>query len=166
MGSLEARRVAEGDRDARADRRAFRPQAAAACGRYRIRGRTDAELVGRGEGYRPHIPVNDKSKRDDGTFSRSDFRYDPADDVYHCPGGKRLGTSGTVHEGKTLLYREKNLTAMYVPSNPKEPSHKILRDIHERARDVARSFAGSGALSSRNESARRSRCALHTSNVS
>ena len=28
-----------------------------------------------------------------------------ADDVYHCPGGKRLGTSGTVHEGKTLLYR-------------------------------------------------------------
>src|SRR3984957_18349656 len=79
MGSLEARRVAEGDRDARADRRAFRPQAAAACGRYRIRGRTDAELVGRGEGYRPHIPVNDKSKRDDGTFSRSDFRYDPAD---------------------------------------------------------------------------------------
>src|SRR5450432_3455841 len=25
----------------------------------------------------PHIPVFDKSKRDDGTFSRSDFRYDP-----------------------------------------------------------------------------------------
>jgi hypothetical protein len=49
--------------------------------------------------------VNDKSKRDDGTFSRSDFRYDPMNDVYHCPGGKRLGTSGTVHEGKTLLYR-------------------------------------------------------------
>ena len=26
----------------------------------------------------PHIPVFDKSKRDEGTFSRSDFRYDPA----------------------------------------------------------------------------------------
>ena len=25
----------------------------------------------------PHIPVFDKSKRDDGTFSRSNFRYDP-----------------------------------------------------------------------------------------
>ena len=31
----------------------------------------------------PHIPVFDKSKRDDGTFSRSDFRYNPTSDVYH-----------------------------------------------------------------------------------
>ena len=52
------------------------------------------------KGIAPHIPVFDKSKRDDGTFSRSDFRYDPTDDVYHRPGGKRLGTRGTVHEGK------------------------------------------------------------------
>jgi hypothetical protein len=57
----------------------------------------------------PHIPVFDKSKRDDGTFSRSDFRYDPTNDVYHCPDGKRLGTSGTIHEGKTLLYRASRL---------------------------------------------------------
>ena len=41
------------------------------------------------KGIEPHIPVFDKSKRDDGTFSRSDFRYDPTSDVYHCPGGKR-----------------------------------------------------------------------------
>ena len=51
------------------------------------------------KGITPHIPVFDRSKRDDGTFSRSDFRYDPTSDVYHCPGGKLLGTSGTVHEG-------------------------------------------------------------------
>jgi hypothetical protein len=38
----------------------------------------------------PHIPVNDKSKREDGAFSRSDFRYDPTNDVYHCPAGKAL----------------------------------------------------------------------------
>jgi hypothetical protein len=56
-------------------------------------------------GIAPHIPVNDKWQRDDGTFSRSDFQYDPTSDVYHCPGGKRLGTSGTVHNDKTLLYR-------------------------------------------------------------
>jgi hypothetical protein len=61
------------------------------------------------KGIAPHIPVFDKSKRDDGTFSRSDFQYDPASDVYHCPGGKQLGTSGTVHEGKTLLYRASKL---------------------------------------------------------
>ena len=28
------------------------------------------------KGIAPHIPVFDKSKRDDGTFSRSDFRSD------------------------------------------------------------------------------------------
>ena len=55
------------------------------------------------KGIAPHIPVFDKSKRDDGTFSRSDFRYDPTSDVYHCPGGKQLGTSGTVHEGRDFV---------------------------------------------------------------
>src|SRR6201993_3567419 len=53
----------------------------------------------------PHIPVFDRSKRDDGTFSRSDFRYDRASDVYHCPAGKTLTTTGTlVNGGTTLLY--------------------------------------------------------------
>jgi hypothetical protein len=33
----------------------------------------------------PHIPVIDKSKREDGTFSREDFRYDEATDTYVCP---------------------------------------------------------------------------------
>src|SRR5271165_2998061 len=108
------------------------------------------------KGIAPHIPVNDKSQRDDGTFSRSNFRYDPTDDVYHCPGGKRLGTSGTVHEGKTLLYRASKLDCDGCPLKPqccpKEPSRKIPRDIHERARDVARSFAGTeGFEQSRHE---------------
>ena len=98
------------------------------------------------KGIAPHIPVNDKSKRDDGTFSRSDFRYDPTDDVYHCPGGKRLGTSGTVHKGKTLLYRASKLDCDVCPLKPqccpKEPLRKTPRDTHERARDVARSFVG------------------------
>ena len=102
------------------------------------------------KGIAPHIPVFDKSKRDDGTFSRSDFRFDPTNDVYHCPGGKMLGTSGTVHEGKTLLYRASKLDCDVCPLKsqccPKEPSRKIPRDIHERARDVARSFAGTEAF--------------------
>ena len=67
------------------------------------------------KGIAPHIPIVDKAKRDDGTFSRSDFRYDPTGDVYYCPGGKRLGTSGTVHEGKTLLYRASKLDCNVCP---------------------------------------------------
>src|SRR5260370_23379936 len=98
------------------------------------------------KGIAPHIPVFDKSKRDDGTFSRGDFRYDPTSDVYHCPGGKQLGTSGTVHEGKTLLYRASKLDCDVCPLKPqccpKEPARTIPRDIHEHARDVARSFVG------------------------
>jgi hypothetical protein len=38
----------------------------------------------------PHIPVIDKSGRDDGTFARSDFTYDPGADSYRCPAGKTL----------------------------------------------------------------------------
>ena len=98
------------------------------------------------KGIAPHIPVNDKSQRDDGTFSRSDFQYDPTSDIYHCPGGKELSTSGTVHNEKTLLYRASRRDCGICPLKPqccpKEPSRKIPRDIHERARDVARSFAG------------------------
>ncbi len=40
----------------------------------------------------PHIPVWDKSKRTDGTFSREDFAYDPAADSYTCPDGNTLQT--------------------------------------------------------------------------
>src|SRR5881398_2145194 len=98
------------------------------------------------KGIAPHIPVNDKSQRDDGTFSRSDFQYDPTSDLYRCPGGKQLRTSGTVHEGKTLLYRASKLDCDVCPLKPqccpKDPARKIPRDIHEHARDVARSFAG------------------------
>ena len=71
-------------------------------------------------------------------------------DVYHYPGGKQLGTSGTVHEGKTLLYRASKLDCDVCPLKsqccPKEPSRKIPRDIHEHARDVARSLADTEAF--------------------
>src|SRR6267142_2627205 len=38
----------------------------------------------------PHIPVIDKSKRDDGTFSRDDFTFDKERNLYTCPAGKTL----------------------------------------------------------------------------
>jgi hypothetical protein len=53
----------------------------------------------------PHIPVWEKSDRRDGIFSRSDFRWDSKRGVYVCPNGKLLRTSGTVHDGRPLLYR-------------------------------------------------------------
>jgi len=98
----------------------------------------------------PHIPVLDKSRRQDGTFSRDDFRYDATTDVYECPGGKDLRTSGTVHDGQTLFYRASKLDCGPCPLKPrccpKEPQRRIPRDIHEPARDLARSFAGTEAF--------------------
>src|SRR6195256_1650700 len=53
----------------------------------------------------PHIPVIDKSKREDGTFSRDDFAFDKGRNVYTCPAGKTLTTTGRlVNDGETLLY--------------------------------------------------------------
>lgn len=37
------------------------------------------------KGIAPHIPVIDKSQRDDGTFSRDDFIYDQARDQIYLP---------------------------------------------------------------------------------
>jgi hypothetical protein len=52
----------------------------------------------------PHIPVVDKSKREDGTFSREDFSFDKEHNVYVCPAGKVLTTTGKlVNDGETLL---------------------------------------------------------------
>jgi transposase len=103
------------------------------------------------KGIAPHIPVFDRSKRDDGTLSRSDFRYNPASDVYHCPAGKTLTTTGTlVNDGTTLLYlaRKHDCDGCELKSVccPKVPFRRIPRDIHERARDVARSFAETEAF--------------------
>src|SRR5512139_4235031 len=53
----------------------------------------------------PDIPVVDKSKREDGTFSREDFTFDKGRNGYLCPAGKVLTTTGKlVNDGETLLY--------------------------------------------------------------
>src|SRR3984893_8336291 len=49
--------------------------------------------------------VWEMSDRQDGIFSRSDFHWDRKRGAYICPNGKLLKTSGTVHDGRTLLYR-------------------------------------------------------------
>jgi transposase len=99
-------------------------------------------------GIEPHVTVFDKSARKDGTFSREDFRYDPAGDVYLCPGGKTLTTTGTrVNDGATLLYRASKIDcdACTLKSRccPKDVARKVPRSIHEGARDMARAIAKS-----------------------
>ena len=54
----------------------------------------------------PHVPVWDQSEvTAEGKFTRADFAYEKDRDLYICPGGKELKTSGTVHDGTTIKYR-------------------------------------------------------------
>ena len=105
----------------------------------------------------PHIPVFDKSARDDGTFSRGDFDYNQVADIYVCPAGNALTSTGTlVNDGATLLYRASKYDCdaceLKPRCCPKMPARKVPRSIYENARDVAREIAKTEAyVTSRRE---------------
>jgi IS5 family transposase len=95
-------------------------------------------------GIEPHVTVFDKSARTDGTFSRADFTYDHAADVYRCPGGKTLTTTGTlVNDEATILYRASKhdcqalLSEKQVLSQHPSPESAAL-DLRGRSRHGAR----------------------------
>ena len=109
------------------------------------------------EGIEPYIPVIDKSQRKDGTFSRDDFVYDHESDSYTCPNGKQLAQfrraytkprTGVDKEG-LMRYRASKKDCETCPFKsrccPKEPASKVLRSIHEGARDMARDIAKTDA---------------------
>src|SRR5262252_5989281 len=99
----------------------------------------------------PHIPVVDKSKREDGTFSREDFTFNKGRNVYICSAGKILTTTGKVAtDGETLYYRARTRDCRSCPlksqCSPKAPLRRIPRSIYEEARDVARALAKTEAF--------------------
>jgi transposase len=99
-----------------------------------------------GAGITPQIPVWDKSAREDGTFSRSDFTFDRERNVYVCPAGKLLTTTGNVGDDHTLRYLASKRNCDTCPLKPhccpKMQIRKIRRDINEDARDLARALIG------------------------
>jgi transposase len=105
----------------------------------------------------PHVPVIDKSKREDGTFSRADFTFDKESNVYICPAGKMLTTTGRVHGDHAIRYFASvfacRACALKRKCCPNMPSRRIVRDVNEEARDVARALAKTEAF----EQSRRSR---------
>lgn len=116
------------------------------------------------QGIAPHIPVIDKSGREDGTFSRADFTYDAESDLYRCPGGVELKrnrrTFSTPRDDapadNTHRYRASKIDcdACSLKSRccPNTPARKVTRSIHEGARDVARDIARTDAyVTSRRE---------------
>ena len=105
-----------------------------------------AEMLGwlvHERGIEPHVPVFDRSKRRDGTFSREDFAFDVERDLYTCPGSKTLQhnfktrRTGITKAG-TRLYRASQsdcqICALKERCCAKAPMRKIPRSTHEGAR--------------------------------
>jgi len=102
------------------------------------------------QGIAPHVPVIDKSKREDGTFSREDFIYDDMRDIYTCPAGKTMTTTGHVSTDHALRYLacvpECRVCPLKAKCCPNMPARRIVRDVNEAARDVARALAKTEAF--------------------
>ena len=101
----------------------------------------------------PHVPVWDKTQRDDETLSSSDFRWDSRADEYCCPQGHALRSQwrafrnprNHVTKADTIIYRSSQSDCATCPMKtrccPNTPTRKIARSVHESARDVARNVA-------------------------
>ena len=99
----------------------------------------------------PHIPVIDKSKREDGIFSREDFTFDRERNQYVCPANQTLATTGTlVNDGETLLYLASTSDCrgcmFKAQCCPKAPFRRIPRSIYQEARGVAHALAKTDAF--------------------
>jgi transposase len=118
----------------------LRPKRLAADTAYGI-GRFLGWLV-KGKRIIPHIPVWDKSQRNDGTFPRSDFVFERKRNVYVCPAGKPMTTSGRMNADNGIRYFASVLDCRACTLKPKccpnMVSRRIVRDLDEDARDVAR----------------------------
>ena len=95
----------------------------------------------------------DKTQRKDETFSSSDFHWDERADEYRCPQGHALRSlwrafqNPRTHVTKpdTIVYRSSQFDCVSCPMKarccPNAPFRKIVRSVHEAARDVARAIA-------------------------
>ncbi len=100
----------------------------------------------------PHVPIWEKSKRDDGTYSVTDFVWDEKEDHYLCPSGKLLRRSrrkfkiprSGITKANTIIYRASKHDCDTCEDKPRccpnTDHRKIARSIHEAARDVARAI--------------------------
>lgn len=100
-------------------------------------------------GITPHIPVWDKSVRSDGTFSRTDFIFDRERNVYVCPGGAELTSTGNIDQGRIIHYRANKNDCSTCALKPKCTTavvRKVTRDLDEEVREHVRALANTEAF--------------------
>jgi transposase len=97
----------------------------------------------------PHVPVWDKSARHDGTFSRADFVFDRERNIFVCPGGAALTSTGTIDQGHIVYYRANKNDCSVCSLKPKCTTavvRKVTRDVDEDVRDHVRALANTEAF--------------------
>ena len=97
----------------------------------------------------PHVPVWDRSARSDGTFSRADFVFDHQRNIYICPGGAELTSTGNVDQGHIVYYRANKSDCSTCALKPKCTTavvRKVTRDLQEEVRDRVRDLANTEAF--------------------
>jgi len=97
----------------------------------------------------PHIPVWDKAARHDGTFSRADFVFDQERNIYICPGGAVLASTGNIDQGHIVYYRASKSDCSTCSLKPKCTTavvRKVTRDLDEDVRDHIRALANTEAF--------------------
>jgi transposase len=97
----------------------------------------------------PHVPVWDRSARHAGTFSRADFVFDHKRNIYVCPGGAELTSTGNIDQGHIVYYRANKNDCAICSLKPKCTTaavRKVTRDVHEDVRDQVRALANTEAF--------------------
>jgi len=105
------------------------------------------------KGIEPHVPVWEKTERNDGTFSVTEFRWEEQTNEYRCPRGEPLRSEwrpfktprSHVTQADTIIYRSSQRTCASCPLKPRccpnTPMRKIARSLYEQSRAVARRIA-------------------------
>ena len=109
------------------------------------------------KGIEPHVPVWEKTERNDGTFSVTDFRWEEHANEYRYPCGEPLRSDwrpfktprSHVTQADTIIYRSSQRTCASCPLKPRccpnTPMRKIARSLYEQSRAVARRIADTAA---------------------
>ena len=115
-----------------------------------------AELLGwmvNDKAIEPHVPLWDRTQRTDDTLSSNDFRWDEQRNEYRCPQGHALRSNWRpfknarthITKADSIIYRSSKFDCENCQMKdlccPNTPIRKIVRSIHEPARDVARAVA-------------------------
>jgi transposase len=116
------------------------------------------------KGIEPHVPVWEKARRDDGTFSVSEFQWDEQANEYRCPRGEPLRCDWRpfknprthITHADTIIYRSSQRACADCPLKPRccpnTPMRTIARSLYEKSRAIARRIADTVAYKqSRND---------------